>query len=429
LRVSVPRLERELGIGVYATASIGIGGRIRRFPEDFVVEEVLLDGSVATIEPPETAPISGRGRYLICVLVKRNWDTLLAVRTIAQRLGVSQERIQIAGIKDAKALTAQHISIGRATPDMTSKIRIKDITLRPICYSNEKMHPALLHGNRFHIIIRDIAHSHSQIVERVQKVKSDLESLGGVPNFFGHQRFGTTRPITHVVGRYMVRRRWEKAALTFLAKSSEYEHPESRQARQQLYEARNFKEALRVFPSQLKYERIMLNHLAEHPKQFVEAFRRLPTKLCRLFVQSYQSHLFNRFLSQRIKRGMPINQPQTGDYTVKADKKERLALPIIGFKQTHSSGAEGEIEREILEKEKITPQQFRVAPMPEVSAAGGLRTALSPITGLSISEPDTNPVNPSKQIVSSEFMLGKGSYATIVLRELMKPRNPVDAGF
>jgi len=427
--LSVPRLERKLGIEAYATKSPGIGGRIRQFPEDFVVEEVLSDGSVATVEPSQISNLIERGRYLVCVLVKRNWDTLLAVKTIAQLMGISQERIQIAGIKDAKALTAQHISIGRATPDLISKIKIKDMQVRPVRFSNEKMHSALLYGNQFHIRMRNIVHSRTTILRRIQDSKDSIKSLGGIPNFFGHQRFGTTRPITHIVGKHIVQSQWEKAAFAFLAESSEYEHPESRQARQQLWKTRDFTKANEHFPFQLKYERIMLNHLTRHPKDFVGAFRRLPIKLCKLFVQAYQSYLFNRFLSQRIKMGMPLNQLQNGDYSVTVNRKEHLSLPIIGFKQLQSSCMQGEIEREILEKEQITPQQFRVALMPQISAAGGLRTAITPMIGLNIEKPRKDDANPNKRMVSLGFTLLRGSYATIILREFMKPRSPIEAGF
>jgi tRNA pseudouridine13 synthase len=226
-----------------------------------------------------------------------------------------------------------------------------------------------------------------------------------------------------------VQGRWEEAALAFLAESSEYEHPESRQARQQLWKTRDFSEALNYFPSQLKYERAMLNHLSRQPKEFVNAFRKLPRKLCELFVQAYQSYLFNKFLSQRMKLGVPINQPQTGDFLLKINKKEHVALPLIGFKQSFSSGAQGEIERKILEEEKLMPQHFRVALMPEISAAGGLRIILLRIEDLSIGEPRTDSANPSKRMMRLAFVLRKGSYATVVLREFMKPRNPVDAGF
>jgi len=427
--LSVPRLERELGIEVYATKASGIGGRIRRFSEDFVVEEILLDGSKATVEPRDVSRLNGRGRYLVCLLVKRNWDTLLAIRAIAQQLGISQERIQIAGIKDANALTAQHISISRATPEQILSVKIKDISLYPLRFSNEKIHSKMLLGNQFRIVIREITHSSAKIEELIGKVQHELENAGGVPNFFGHQRFGTKRAITHRVGKHIVKGEWEEAALTFLAKPSEFEHPKSRQARQQLLKTRDFVEAFRNFPFQLKHERMMLSHLSKHPRDFVDAFRRLPTKLCQLFVQAYQSYLFNRFLSERIKRGISLNETQSGDYTVKVGNQSCLALPIIGFKQPLSSGAQGEIEKENLQEENLALDHFRISAIPQISAAGGLRTALMPIKDLFLTKPSTDSVNSSKQRVELSFLLGKGSYATVVLREFTKPRNPVTAGF
>jgi len=427
--LSVPRLEKGLGIEVYATKLSGIGGRIRRFPEDFVVEEILLDGSKARVEPKNVSSPRGRGRYLVCVLVKRNWDTLLAVRTIAQKLGMSQERIQIAGIKDANALTAQHISISRATAEQVSPVKIKDIGLYPLRFSNEKIHSKMLLGNKFHIAIREITGSSAKIEERIGNVQNELKTAGGVPNFFGHQRFGTKRAITHLVGKQIVKGAWEKAALTFLAKPSEFEHPESRQARQQLWRTRDFVEAFHNFPFQLRQERMMLGHLAKHPRDFVGAFRRLPKKLCQLFVQAYQSYLFNKFVSGRIKLGISLKEAQNGDYEVKVDNKSCLALPIVGFKQTLSSGAQGEIEKEILEEENLSHEHFRIIVMPEISAAGGLRTALMPIKDLFLAKPSKDSVNPSQRKVEVGFILGKGSYATVVLREFMKPRNPLTAGF
>jgi len=425
-----PRLERELGIEVYATKSSGIGGRIRRFPEDFIVEEILLDGSKATVHEPKTvSSLTGRGRYLVCVLVKRNWDTILATRAIAKQLDMSQERIHIAGIKDANALTAQHISISRTMPEQISSVKIKDIMLYPLRFSNEKIHSKMLLGNKFRIIIREIAYSSAKIEERIANVQDELENAGGVPNFFGHQRFGTKRAITHLVGKHIVKGEWEKAALIFLAKPSEFEHPDSRQAREQLLETRDFAQAFHNFPFQLQQERMMLSHLAGHPRDFIGAFRRLPTKLCQLFVQAYQSYLFNKFVSERIERGISVNETQKGDYTVKVDNQSCLALPIVGFKQPLSSGAQGEIEREILEEENLAPEHFRISVMPEISATGGLRTVLMPIKHLGLAKPSTDSVNLSKRKVELSFMLGKGSYATVVLREFMKTRNPVSAGF
>jgi tRNA pseudouridine13 synthase len=96
---------------VYTTKTAGIGGTIRKTVEDFVVEEVLLDGSKASIKknvapakPALGATASGQ-RFLLCVLIKRNWDTFMAVKNVAKVLDIDQARIQFAGIKDAKAVT------------------------------------------------------------------------------------------------------------------------------------------------------------------------------------------------------------------------------------------------------------------------------------------------------------------------------------
>jgi tRNA pseudouridine13 synthase len=451
----VPRLERELGIEVYASQSLGVGGRIRQFPEDFVVEEILVNGSRAETSPAAPQPLAGKGRYLVCVLVKRDWDTLLSVKEVARRLGISHKRIQIAGIKDAKALTAQHVSLCGVAPERIRQVRIKDITLYPLRFCDEALFPHLLLGNQFHIIIRAISHTPSTIEQRVERVQGELSNLGGFPNFFGHQRFGTIRPITHLVGSFLVRDEPEKAALAFLAQPSPHEHPESREARQQLLDTQDFQEAARTFPKHLRYERWMLNHLAKRPRDFVGAFRRLPRKLRKLFIQAYQSFLFNKFLSQRIQRGIPLNEAQIGDYALNLDDhglpttqfiqvtaqsihsvekaltegRMRIAVPLIGFKQPPSDGIQGEIERETLESEGVSPRDFHVSSMPEISAPGGLRTALAPVIRPSIDGASSDPANPSKRKVALSFTLHRGSYATILLREFMKPRNLIKAGF
>ncbi len=453
--MKVPALEKELGMEIYATKSAGIGGRIRQLIDDFVVEELLVDGSKAEVSRAEAWELGERGRYLICVLVKRDWDTLLAVRKIAGRLGISPKRIRIAGMKDAKALTAQYISIQGVPPTRAAQVKVKDITLHPVRFSNSRIFSQLLLGNRFQVVIRTMLHTSSVIEQRVKKVQNELTSLGGIPNFYGHQRFGTIRPITHLVGRFLTRSDLKKAALTFLAQPSIHEHPESREAREQLRDNQDFEWAHRCFPRHLRYEHFMLEHLAKQPRDFVGAFRELPLTLRRLFVHAYQSFLFNRFLSERIRRDIPLNEAQVGDYVVKLDDhglptkeftpvtspslqtfnealnegKMRVAIPLVGFKQPPSKGVQGEIEQEILEAEKVNPQNFQISFMPEVSAQGELRTALALASDLSVEKASRDSANPSKRKTKLSFTLHRGSYATVLLREVMKPRNLIKGGF
>ena len=213
----VPQLEHDLGMEVYATQSEGIGGKIKQELDDFVVEELLTDGSLAQVNPPteEWTPV-GEGSNLICVMVKRRWDTFLAVREVADCMHISQRRIRFAGIKDTNALTAQHISIQNVTPEHVLGLQIRDITVYPRFFSSDRMYSQLIKGNRFHITVRDIDQPVSVIKETTKKVTKQIEKLGGVPNFFGHQRFGTTRPNTHLIGKYLTRNDPKKLPLSFL---------------------------------------------------------------------------------------------------------------------------------------------------------------------------------------------------------------------
>ena len=303
----VHKIDKTLAIEVHVSKEPGIGGVIRRAVEDFVVDEVLVDGSIAKIENAESKALRAspdKQNFLLCILRKKNWDTFIAIKNIARQLGIYQDQISIAGIKDAKAITSQHITIEHATFQDITKIAIKDIEVNPIGYYHEKLSPYYLLGNNFKIIIKAVNFAEFSIAKRIETIMKEIEVSGGLPNFFGHQRFGTTRSITHRVGKAIIQGKLESATMLFLAEPSVHEHPASREARQELRSTKDFKKALHNFPRQLRYERLILAHLVEKPVDFVGALKRLPGKLQSLFVQAYQSHLFNRFLSERIRMGL-----------------------------------------------------------------------------------------------------------------------------
>ncbi|MGE5532953.1 MAG: tRNA pseudouridine(13) synthase TruD [Bacillota bacterium] len=456
--MSVPDIDKILGMQVYATKTEGIGGKIKESVDDFVVEEVLVDGSKASVNGAIPSHVLGstlqRQRFLLCTLVKRNWDTFITVKNLAKSLGIDQARIQFAGIKDAKAVTAQHVSIANVSVGDIQKIDIKDVEVHPIGYVREQMTLFYLLGNNFTINIKNLNQSESAVTECISETIYELNVLGGTPNFFGHQRFGTTRPITHLVGESLVRGDFEEAAMLFLAKPSVHEHPTSRQARQELETTNDFKKAKENFPHQLRFERQMLNHLADNPDDFVGAFKSLPLKLQALFVQAHQSYLFNRFLSERVKHDLPLNEAVIGDFVVGVERsglplttvakiaskenlsqineqiktgRQRVALPIFGAKQKLSQGIMGQIESQVLEQEGIEVGNFQFNELSSAGGKGGLRTVITPIKDFTLQSISANQVRTCGATVS--FMLLRGSYATVVLRELMKSTDPITAGF
>lgn len=441
---------------VYATKTLGVGGVIKEAVDDFVVQEVLVDGSKAPINGVVPAKVLGstsvRQRFLLCILAKRNWDTFIAVKNVAIALGIDQGRIQIAGIKDAKAVTSQHITIDGVALEDAAKVNVKDINIYPVGYVREALSTFYLLGNNFTINIKNLMDC-EEAQTRISQAITELEALGGMPNYYGHQRFGTTRPITHQVGKALVQGNFEEAAMLFLAKPSPHEHPTSRQARQQLQDTLDFQQSMVNFPRQLRFERLMLSHLFDNPGDYVGAFQRLPQKLQELFVQAHQSYLFNRFLSERLKRGLSLGKAEVGDYVVAVERnglplttvakvvteetvaalnvqvaagKLRVALPIVGARQKLSQGIMGQIEGEVLEQEGIKMDLLRVNELSRVGGKGGLRAAVTPIR-------DFNLQNISKIegefAVQLSFMLLRGSYATVLLREIIKPQDPIGAGF
>ena len=71
----------------------------------------------------------------------------------------------------------------------------------------------------------------------------------------------------------------------------------------------------------------------------------------------------------------------------------------------------------ILEQEEISPKDFFIKEMQEVSSEGGFRQAAIHCSDYSS---HGNVV---------EFSLSRGPFATILLREIMKPEDPMIAGF
>lgn len=421
---TTPLLERAIGIELYLTKTPGIGGKIRERIDDFCVEEITNRREGV------------EGRYLIIELTKRDWETHHLVRTLSRALGISQKRFSWAGTKDKRALTKQKISIWEVGAEELQRVNLPGVELRTIGRSNKKVALGDLLGNNFQIIVRDMDAPIEIVRERVKSITGEITLAGGVPNFFGVQRFGTLRPITHLVGEALVNGDVEKGALMYLAKSSPQEPEDTRTARDALLKTRDFKLALKRFPTHLRFERAMLNVLARDPVDYVGAFRAISVELRKMFVHAYQSYVFNRILSRRLKMGLPLTSAIPGDIVCFTNaglpdisriqrttddnvdginnliqkKRAFVTASLPGYDSQFAEGTAGEIERYIIDEMRIELDNFRVSNMPELASKGRRREILSSVL----------PITTINQAVTLRFSLSKGSYATIVLREYMK---------
>ena len=96
--------------------------------------------------------------------------------------------------------------------------------------------------------------------------------------------------------------------------------------------------------------------------------------------------------------------------------EQYLSLPFVGYSYYKKTRFDYQISK-ILSQEEITPKDFFIKEMQEVSSEGGFRQAAIRCSDYFS---DKNKV---------EFSLSRGSFATILLREIMKPSDPIDAGF
>jgi tRNA pseudouridine13 synthase len=419
-----------------------VGGKLRCQLEDFVVQEIGLDGTFAPLEPTKGAYLDQPGKLVAFFLVKRNVDTIQAIRQLSRILGVSYKRFSYAGIKDRRAVTSQRVTLYDASPqDLlgrdTSGIKI----LHPHRVSKPIV-PGSLQGNRFNIIIRDVDVTGAQLAERMTRIKEEYECQGGILNFFGHQRFGTPQPNTHLIGKQILQGNLEEAVRVLLDKAH-LERPRNGKHVDNGDSEDTSTALSQYLHPQQTYERAISQFLAKHPADYAGGLRVLPKDLLRLYIHAYQSFLFNEMLSERAKRRFSLTQPIVGDFVMPATGEihavrmvttatlrraedevrqglQKLVIPLIGYDFMHIDfqGPMGEIVSSVLEKERVTPAQFRIAQLPILSSRGTFRLAL-----INPEELEYSVVKQEPPIyVKLSFSLPKSSYASVVLREFIKPR-------
>ena len=409
-------IEVSLGLCWYANEAPGIGGRIRASPEEFVVEEC------------ETPPPLTGGPYLVCRLTKRNWEQSKAVRAIADRLGISHRRISFSGTKDRRAVTTQLVALYHVEADAVRALSIPDLSLEPLGLANRGLALGDLAGNRFRLVVRDC--DGADLEARCAAARTAVGA--GTPNYVGLQRFGVVRPVTHVVGRLLAAGDVAGAVTAYIGQSFPTESDPVREAREAYLADRDPKAALARFPVPLRFERAMLHHLAGAPDDFAGALRALPPKLASMLVSAYQSHLFNRALSARCARGVPLDEVETGDRLVFPDgridtvaertlgparllvKRGRAAVGIQmpGSEPFGELGETDAVTRRLMEADGVDEAGIgRAAALVGTPFSGAVRAVrLAADVDVAI----------HGDAVTLAFALGPGRYATTICREFMK---------
>lgn len=285
-----------------------------------------------------TLPL-GKGKYDYYLLEKRGWSTLDVVQRLAKFLQIKTQDIGYAGNKDKQALTSQYISVLGAPRKRVDTFSLEGIKLIFQGSGDKRITLGALEGNSFTIIVRDLVERKALEITRIK-------------NFFDDQRFGVEKHNVPV-GKALVQGR--------------------------------FKDACDLL--ELSYE----------GKDYLKALRKLPKKLLRLYVASYQSYLWNIVAEQ-------VEDVET--------------IPLFGF-LTELIGDIGKIYATLLKKEKACHEDFLMKSFPELSSEGDERLLYAPVKDFSYTY-DEDEMHAMKYKCTLQFTLPKGAYATMVVKQLFK---------
>ena len=471
-------IEQAVGIDYYLSDADGINGQLRTDPEDFRVEEI------EQFDPEPTEADPGAYPEVLLRATLREWDTNDFAGRISDAMGISRERVAWAGTKDKHAVTTQLFTVRDVDPDAVAALDVQGAEIDVLGRTGRSISFGDLHGNRFEIRVREADSGAAELVgattaalrefvDSVDNVDDSVdnvddsggsggsggsvddsggsggsETTAGVPNWFGQQRFGSQRPVTHEVGLNIVRGEWREAVLSYVANPFGTEREETRNARQFVADQAaaddpDWQACLDRIPGYLGYERSMLHRLVEDGAETSEDYRNaleaVPWNLQRLFINAAQSYIFNRILSERLRRGLPFDRPVEGDvccfvdreapdglYAPDTDRLQRVSgkrvsvmerhcsrgrafvtAPLVGTETELADGEPGEIEREILDDLGLDPADFD---LPGSFESTGTRRAVQVRTDLAVDADE----------LTFEFALPSGSYATALMREFIK---------
>jgi tRNA pseudouridine13 synthase len=415
----VPLIDQLAGIKHYCTAFSGIGGRIKRDPVEFLVKEILNESYLKNLSKNSNATY----RFPVYILKKRNIDSNHAVIEIKDQLNLE---LRVIGIKDAKASTTQYATTTKKIRYIHSKANTHHTNIFLVGYGRTPLSKSDLWGNEFSIMI---------VEPKRTDLTEFLTEIDKVANFYGLQRFGSERMVTHLVGKEILGGNFRRASELILTHTTRYDTAYSMELRERLADPNNYTKLINELPKGMDIERKLVQALIKR-KDYVYALRAIPIGIRRLYVQAYQSYIFNLCISNCLSYGEDITKGKDGDLCFEIESGDVLgrirrlnpsidndsttlpAIQLAGYSFQTRRGRFEFATHKILKEEGVAPKEFYVKDMQELSTQGGFRQSVLWCKGFSHS---------GSLLIN--FKLPKGSYATTLLREIMKPDCPIEVGF
>jgi tRNA pseudouridine13 synthase len=420
--IEPPLIDRLAGMEVYASQSQPCWAKMKSRTDDFHVEETLA---------VKFLPESDGKSFPVYRVVKQRIDTFHLERELSAILG---SRMKFVGLKDKKAVAVQYASptsLNSATPHVVER---ENFSAELVGYLSRPISGADIAGNHFRVILRDCCPEIGPAVREVFELAKETR----LPNFYGLQRFGADGTLTYRVGAALVKGDFKRAVEILLTEPRTNDSPDTLEAREQIARG-NIADGARLLNEGSDIEKLVANRLSRRPGDFIGALRAIPIKLRRFLPQAYQSYIFNRTLSRALQRGLDISRAHPGDNWEEVtpdgsgtrkvhgvrEPQNAGAVPLVqlvGFSYRNYASRFDSCTEEIMAEEGVSPRQFYLQDMQEASPEGGFRRPSLAASNMSFGLEGENEA-------SLRFSLARGQYATVFVREMVKPSSPDAQGF
>ena len=253
---------------------------------------------------------------LIFSLLKRNMDTIGAVEYISRLLHRTQKTIKFAGNKDKRGITTQRISSFNTLPNeiisLTKNKRWnKNLEISNFSFSDKELRLGLLKGNQFCVCFR--------FVEGLKDIKSDLDLITksinekGFINYFGMQRFGVGNVSTHIIGKYIIKKKWKEAFAKIISTDNMFDAMKQvglgKDVEKEIFDIEDkakqmtiISDILKILPKFTNESKLLFNYKKCGKNSYQSSFKSLSKQLQVLYPHSYQSYIWNMTVSYRISK-------------------------------------------------------------------------------------------------------------------------------